>query len=316
MGNQDPNFNQCWFLTGPTASGKTSVAIPLAQQINAEIISLDSMALYRQMDIGTAKPTPAEQAQVPHHLINVLNPDEESSIAFYIEQAAQAKLEIEDRGKQVLFVGGTPLYLKALLRGMNEGPAPDPEFRAAVEAEVKTIGPAALHERLKNVDPLSAARIHPNDVRRVIRALEVYHATGLPISHTQLDFDEGYTAAETKVFVLNWPREQVHKRINARVDAMFEAGLVEETQGLLEEYKALGTTALQAVGYREVIEHLEGKIDLAEAINQVKAHTRQFAKRQCTWYRSMEECRYIDLTTTLDPIEIANQIVQDASVEQ
>ncbi|MGY8767973.1 MAG: tRNA (adenosine(37)-N6)-dimethylallyltransferase MiaA [Pirellulales bacterium] len=315
MGNQDPNFNQCWFLTGPTASGKTSVAIPLAQQINAEIISLDSMALYRQMDIGTAKPTPEEQSQVPHHLINVLNPDEESSIAFYIEKAAQAKLEIEARGKQVLFVGGTPLYLKALLRGMNEGPAPDPEFRAAVEAEVKSIGPAALHERLNNVDPLSAARIHPNDVRRTIRALEVYHATGLPISHTQLDFDEGYTAAETKVFVLNWPRAQVHQRINARVDAMFEAGLVEEAQGLLEQYNALGTTALQAVGYREVIKHLEGKIDLAEAIEQVKAHTRQFAKRQCTWYRSMEECRYIELTTTLDPSEIANQIVQEASVE-
>lgn len=304
----DVDFLDCWFLTGPTAGGKSAIGLQLAQQINAEILSLDSMALFRGMDIGTAKPSPAEQAIVPHHLIDVLDPTEDSSVANYLELAAAAVRDIQSRGKQALFVGGTPLYLKGLLRGLTSGPAPDPEFRRMVEEEVANVGAEALHRRLKQVDPLSAAKINPNDVRRMIRALEVYKSTGQPISHLQNDFDEGRDAEDCRVFALDWPRAELHDRINRRVDQMFADGLVAEVELLLQWEAPLSDTALQAVGYREVIDHLEGKCTLAAATEKVKTRTRQFAKRQCTWFRSLGECRIVPLTGDLDPKQIAQQI--------
>ncbi|TWT29847.1 tRNA (adenosine(37)-N6)-dimethylallyltransferase MiaA [Blastopirellula retiformator] len=304
----DVDFLDCWFLTGPTAGGKSAIGLQLAQQINAEILSLDSMALFRGMDIGTAKPSPAEQAIVPHHLIDVLDPTEDSSVANYLELAAAAVCDIQSRGKQALFVGGTPLYLKGLLRGLTSGPAPDPEFRRMVEEEVAAVGAEALHRRLKQVDPLSAAKINPNDVRRMIRALEVYKSTGQPISHLQNDFDEGRDAEDCRVFALDWPRAELHDRINRRVDQMFADGLVAEVELLLQWEAPLSDTALQAVGYREVINCLEGKCTLDVAIEKVKTRTRQFAKRQCTWFRSLSECRIVPLTGDLDAHQIAQQI--------
>lgn len=306
--SDEVDFLDCWFLTGPTAGGKTAIGLQLAQQINAEILSLDSMALFRGMDIGTAKPSPAEQAVVPHHLIDVLDPSEDSSVANYLDLAAAAVRDIHARGKQALFVGGTPLYLKGLLRGLTSGPAPDPEFRRMVEEEVAAVGAEALHRRLRQIDPLSAARINPNDVRRMIRALEVYKSTGQPISHLQNDFDEGRDAEDCRVFALDWPRAELHDRINRRVDQMFAAGLVAEVERLLALGKPLSDTALQAVGYREVIDHLEGKCTLAAATEKVKVRTRQFAKRQCTWFRSLGECRIVPLTGELDVPQIAKQI--------
>lgn len=306
--SEEVDFLDCWFLTGPTAGGKSAIGLQLAQQINAEILSLDSMALFRGMDIGTAKPSPEEQAVVPHHLIDVLDPSEDSSVANYLELAADAVRDIHARGKQALFVGGTPLYLKGLLRGLTSGPAPDPEFRRMVEEEVAAVGAEALHQRLRQVDPLSAARINPNDVRRMIRALEVYKSTGQPISHLQNDFDEGRDAEDCRVFALDWPRAELHDRINRRVDQMFAAGLVAEVERLLALDKPLSDTALQAVGYREVIDHLEGKSTLAAATEKVKVRTRQFAKRQCTWFRSLGECRIVPLTGELDVAQIAKQI--------
>ena len=184
------NFLDAWFLTGATASGKTRVGLSLARKINAEIIALDSMSLYRDMDIGTAKPTTEEQAEVPHHLIDVLDPTETSSISHYLQMAQDAAKEIRSRGKEVLFVGGTPLYLKALLRGLSEGPAPDHAFRQALEEEAARVGNAAMHARLQMIDPLAAARIHENDTRRMIRALEVHKATGQPMSHYQFEFED------------------------------------------------------------------------------------------------------------------------------
>jgi tRNA dimethylallyltransferase len=284
----------CWFLTGATAVGKTKVGLALARQLGAEIISLDSMAIYRGMDIGTAKPTLEEQAMVPHHLIDVVDPTEDYSIDRYLEAAHAKVKEIAARGREVLFVGGTPLYLKALLRGLSSGPPANWELRAEIEAEVAEVGSQALHERLEQLDPIAASQIHPNDTRRLIRAVEVFRITGQPISHSQLHFEEERAAEECRVFVLQRPREQQHERINARVDAMFERGLVAEVEGLIADGKELGRTANQAVGYQEVIAYLEGG-DLEEATDKIKARTRRFAKRQGTWFRSLSECQFVEV---------------------
>jgi tRNA dimethylallyltransferase len=299
-----------WFLTGPTAAGKTSVGLELAERLNAEIISLDSMAVYRGMDLGTAKPTPEQRRRVPHHLIDVVDPNEDYSLAQYVDAAHACVAEIRRRQREPLFVGGTPLYLKSLLRGIFEGPPADWELRRRIEAELEEVGLAALHERLALVDPLTAARLHPHDKRRIIRALEVFRATGQPISHLQMQFDEARPAEACKVFVLDWPRPILHQRIEARVERMFAAGLVDETRGLLARYGGLSRTASQAVGYREVIEHLAGNRSLAETIEQVKTRTRQFARRQETWFRSLSECRRVPMRDDVPPAEIATQIVR------
>ena len=297
-----PPVEECWFLTGPTASGKTEVGLALAERIGAEIISLDSMAVYRGMDIGTAKPSAEQMGRTPHHLINIRPPTDDFSLSEYVTAAHEKIREIKDRGRRVLFVGGTPLYLKSLLRGVYEGPPADWDFRNAVEQEIENVGLDALRERLKMVDPLSAQKLHPNDKRRMIRALEVYHLTGQPISHQQIQFEEGRSVDECLVFTLCWSRFQLHERIDARVEQMFEAGLVDEVRGLLDEFGALSRTAAQALGYREVLEYVEqGEAgDLPATIEKVKARTRQFARRQETWFRSLSECRMIDCLHDLD----------------
>ncbi|MGD9634120.1 MAG: tRNA (adenosine(37)-N6)-dimethylallyltransferase MiaA, partial [Pirellulales bacterium] len=183
------SIEECWFLTGATATGKTAVAMELARQLGAEIVSLDSMTVYRGMDIGTAKPTESERALVPHHLLDIVDPAEEYSVAQYVEDAARTVAEIRAQGREVLFVGGTPLYLKSLLRGLFEGPPANWELREQIEEELEAVGQAALHERLQQVDPVAASAIHPHDTRRMIRALEVFRATGEPLSHQQLQFD-------------------------------------------------------------------------------------------------------------------------------
>lgn len=305
-----PLASDCWFLTGPTASGKTPVGIKLARLLGAEILSLDSMAIYRGMDIGTAKPTPEERSQVPHHLIDLVDPHESFSVARYLAAAEEKVAELRRAGRAVLFVGGTPLYLKALLRGLFSGPAADWTFRRQIEDELRTVGQAALHERLAQVDPLSAARLHPNDTRRLVRALEVYKLTGRPISHHQMQFDEGRPAEACKVFVLDLPTAELHERIDGRVKWMFRAGLIDETRRLLTAAKPPGRTARQAVGYREVIAHLEGQCELEEAKRQVKTRTRRFAKRQRTWFRSLSECRSVLLTGDVRPHEAAQRIVE------
>jgi len=310
-----------WFLVGPTASGKTAVGIELARLIDAEIISLDSMALYRGMAIGTAKPTPDQRRRVPHHLLDVLDPSEECSLARYVEMARDCAAEIIGRGRQALFVGGTPLYLKALLRGIFHGPPADWRLRHRLLEESRYHESDWLHRRLQEIDPAAAARLHPNDQRRIIRALEVFELTGTPISRLQRQFEIGRSAEECRVFVLDWPRAELHARIDRRVDEMFAAGLVEEVRGLLAESlhsqplsrkrergDVLSRTARQAVGYRETIEHLEGRRGLAETIELVKLHTRQLAKRQCTWFRSLSECRLVSLMGQPDAITLAKQI--------
>ncbi len=304
----DALIDDCWFLSGATASGKTAAGVCLARRLDAEIISLDSMSIYRGMDIATAKPTWVDREQVPHHLLDVVDPTEDYSLASYLSAAHRCVAEIRQRGKQVLFVGGTPLYLKSLLRGLAEGPPADWEFRRDVEEEVARVGVQALHDRLKQVDPLTATRLPEGDLRRIIRALEVYKSTGRPISHSQLQFDEGTPAEQCRVFVLRWPKEPLHARISARVDRMLEDGLIDEVRNLRTQYDGLSRTALQAVGYREIMEYLDGERSLEDAVDRIKTRTRRFAKRQGTWYRGLCECRFIDMAAELSPDDVARRI--------
>jgi tRNA dimethylallyltransferase len=301
----------CWFLTGATAVGKTAVGLALAEALGAEIVSLDSMAIYRGMDIGTAKPTADEQSRVRHHLIDIVEPEEEFSVAQYLEAAEAAVEDIRGRGREALFVGGTPLYLKALLRGLFEGPPANWEMRREIEQEAEAVGGAALHERLAQVDPVAASLIHPNDTRRLIRALEVYRATGRPISHQQMEFDEGRPAEACRVFVLRRSREEQHARIEARVEEMIERGFVEEVRRLTSNGRRLGRTAAQAVGYREVSEHLAGKFDHATMVERIKARTRQFAKRQGVWFRSLSECRFVEVGPDDEPQAVGEAIAAE-----
>jgi tRNA dimethylallyltransferase len=300
----------CWFLTGATASGKTNTSLQLAKLLDAEIISLDSMAIYRGMDIGTAKPSDEVRDQVPHHLVDIRDPNETFSTSQYRESAIEKIEDIQSRGKKVLFVGGTALYLKALLRGMFEGPPADWEFRKRIENEIEESGGEFLHERLQMVDPVAAHNIHPNDHRRIIRALEVFTTTGKPISHWQMEFDDPTPAEQCKVFAIRHPREVLHERIEERVKAMFEAGLIEEVRGLLEKHQQLSHTAAQAVGYREVIEHFGGKHTEEETRELVLIRTRRFARHQETWFRNLSECRWVDLEDGVEPEAVAKRIFE------
>ncbi len=260
----------CWFLTGATAAGKSSVGVLLANRWNAEIISLDSMAIYRGMDIGTAKPTLEQRAAAPHHLVDICEPTEDFSLSQYVQAAHQAAADIRGRGKQVLFVGGTPLYLKALLRGVYQGPPADWEFRREVEEEVRSVGLQALHQRLWQVDPVLAAKLHPSDKRRIIRALEVHKATGQPLSHRQVQFEEEHTAKNCRVFVISWPRPELHQRISERVEGMLRRGLLDELRGLLQALSAPRPHRLPSAGLPRVLAAPRGLDELGgdRAANQ------------------------------------------------
>jgi tRNA dimethylallyltransferase len=303
-----PLSQTAWFLTGPTASGKSAVGTELARLLHAEIISLDSMALYRGMDIGTAKPTSDERRQAVHYLIDVLDPWEEYSLAQYVSAAHRCVEDIVARGRTALFVGGTPLYLKGLLRGIFVGPPADWELRRRLAADARQHGAAWLHGRLAEVDAAAAARLHPNDTRRLVRALEVYEKTGRPISQWQQQFQIGRPADSCRVFVLDWPRPALYARIDRRVEAMFADGLVDEVRGLVAQPQPLSKTTRQAVGYREVIEHLSGAHGLAETIRLVQQHTRQLAKRQMTWFHSLSECRFVALADPFDAQAMSDRI--------
>jgi tRNA dimethylallyltransferase len=299
----------CRFVTGPTAAGKSELALELARRLNLEIVSLDSMAVYRGLDIGTAKPSLEARREVPHHLIDLIEPDAEFSLAQYLSAATSVAQGIFSRGREPLFVGGTPLYLKSLLRGIFQGPAADWEFRHRLLAEAQEHGTDWLHQRVAQVDPLAARRLHGNDTRRLVRALEVFEKTGRPISDWQRQFDQARPAHECRVFVLDWPREALYRRIDSRVEAMFAAGLVDEVRHLLSAGKRFGRTARQALGYREVLDYLDGRRTLADTVELVKTGTRQFARRQLTWFRSLSECRWIRMGDGRTTSDLAAEIL-------
>ncbi len=297
-------FANALVLTGPTGSGKTQLALELAEALGAEIVSMDSMALYRGMDIGTAKPTPEERSRVPHHLIDVRDPWESANVAWWLQQVEQCCRDLAARGKRPLFVGGTPLYLKALMFGLFDGPPADVAIRHRLTREAETAGAHVLHERLKQVDPPTAARLHPNDVRRMVRALEVWELTGRPLSGWQQQWPQEGVAREGEghsfaphatrhtppVLWLDLPRSELYDRINRRVEQMFAQGLVEEVRALRTLARPLSREAAQALGYKEVFAYLEGQASLEETMACVQLRSRNFAKRQITWFRHLPGC--------------------------
>lgn len=302
-------LRQCWFLAGPTASGKTATGIALARRIGAEIVSLDSMAVYRGMDIGTAKPTPEEQEQVPHHLVDVVDPHEEFTTAEYLRRSLAACEQIVSRGKVPLFVGGTGLYLRSLLRGVFAGPPADWEFRERMSQQAAERGCIWLHGLLVQTDPITAARLHPHDERRVIRALEIIHITGRPASQQQGESALPADDRPQHVYWLSPPRDWLYDRINRRVEYMLERGLVEEVRRLLACPSGLGQTARQALGYKEVIDLLHGRIASLEILRyQLQTRTRQFAKRQLTWFRNLEECNAMEIRGDESPDALAERL--------
>ena len=308
-------LRRCWFLAGPTASGKSDVAIELAERIQArhgtaaEIVSLDSMTLYRRMTIGTAKPTADQCLRVPHHLFDLLEPSQDFSVAEYLAVAERCCQEIAARDHVPLFVGGTGLYLRSLLRGVFEGPPANEEIRTRLEAEVVRDGQDALFARLQQVDPPTAARLHPNDVRRVIRALEVMELTGQPMSAQHQEVPLPPDERPRQVFWLEPPRDWLYQRIDDRVEAMMSAGWLAEVQSLLNEPLPLSKTASQALGYQELIEHLQGRLTLADAVTRIQTRTRQFAKRQHTWFRNLDECVAVPITGRENSAAVAERLL-------
>ena len=298
-------------LLGPTAVGKTEIAIQLAQRLNAEIISVDSLQIYRQMDIGTAKPTPEEQQQARHHLIDCANISQPFSVADYQSHADTAIADIQSRGKQVLLVGGAGLYFRAVVDGLFKGPGADPALREQLEQEAAQHGVDVLHNRLRACDPESADRIHPNNVVRVIRALEVYELTGTPMSEHQQQWHPEKQRYPFIAFCLTMPRALLYHRIEQRVDMMLANGLIAEVESLLAAGYSRDTLALQSFGYKELIAYLDGKCTYIEAISQLKQNTRRFAKRQLTWFRKDTRIEWIDRESTPNVVSHILEKIED-----
>ena len=295
-------------IIGPTASGKGQTSALVAERDGAEILSLDSMKVYRDMNIGTAKAPAERRARVPHHLFDLVSPTEAFSTKLWLAQAEPTIADVVARGKKPLFVGGTALYLKGLLHGLFEGPEADWELRTRLKAEAAEIGTEALHARMATVDPRAAAKVNPKDLRRIVRALEVFTLTGVPISTLQTQFEAAPDRYGKQVFGLRRERSDLDRRINLRVDIMFDAGLVDEVKGLLEKYGKLGRQAGQALGYAEVLAHLRGEMTEKEARDAVQRHTRRFARRQLTWFRKMPYIRWIDVSPDCPPEALAERI--------
>lgn len=279
-------------ITGTTASGKDSTAVTVAEALSGEVVALDSMKVYRGMDVGTDKPTLHERRAVPHHMLDLLDPLEAMNLRRYVDLAREAVGAIRGRGHQPLVVGGTALYLKGFLQGVFEGPSADLELRGRLRAEAALGGVPLLHQRLALHDPPTAARLHPNDYKRIERALEVWELTGIPLS-SHLGQWEQQPVLAAVVCVLTWPREELDKRINERVGRMFDTGLLEEVQRI-QATGGFGTQSAQAVGYREAVAVLDGSLTRSAAVDLVQRRTRQFARKQLTWFRSIKEACWIE----------------------
>lgn len=284
-------------LTGPTAVGKTALSIMLAKAIGGEIISADSMQVYRYMDIGTAKIKPEETEGVPHHLIDVLNPTEDFNVTAFQTMAKQVINEIYSRGRIPIVAGGTGFYIQSLLYDISFEETEVSSYREELTAYYEAYGAHALHEELKKVDPVSYEEIHENNVKRVIRALEFYHDTGYPISEHNKAQRQKESPYNFEYFVLNDDREVLYGRIEKRIDTMIEQGLIEEVQSLLDYGCQPDMVSMQGLGYKEIISYLNGECSLEEAVYILKRDTRHFAKRQLTWFRREKEVTWIDRTS-------------------
>jgi tRNA dimethylallyltransferase len=280
-------------VCGPTGSGKTGLAIHLAREFNAEIVGADSMQIYRTMDIGTAKPTPAEQAAAPHHMIDIVDPDEDFDAAAYAKQATGIIRRIHSRGNVAFVVGGTGFYIKALLYGLFEQGPSDAAVRRRLKRQVEKQGTAELHRQLADVDQESAQRIHPNDTYRIIRALEVFTVTGEPLSVYQRRHGFRQPRFHVLEIGVSWPRERLYQRINQRVDAMMAQGFLDEVQRLLAKGYARDLKSMQSLGYRHLAAVLEDGLPLDDAVTALKRDHRRYAKRQLTWFGTRQSICWI-----------------------
>ena len=281
-------------ILGVTAGGKGKLAFELAKKIGAEIISIDSMKVYRRMDIGTAKPSKELQQQIKYHLIDVVEPSESFSVDKFLSLTNKAIERMSSANRPIVAVGGTAMYIKALLYGLFAGPGSDEDIRWRLREQIQVEGLGQLHKRLASIDPVAAERIHPNDERRIIRALEVFELTGKGISSFQKQFDAPGPSGGWRIIGLMREKEDASSRINARVKRMIEAGLVDEVKALLAEPRPLSEQGRGAIGYAEIIEYINGRTGLDEAVERIKINTRKFAKAQRTWFKTFKEVRWFD----------------------
>lgn len=289
-------------IQGPTASGKSELALRLAAQFGGEVVNADSMQVYRRMDIGTAKPSRDQRERVRHHLIDIVEPDEPFSAADFCSRADAAIADIHARGKRIFLVGGTGLYIKTLTRGLVDSPGGDEKVRSELEEAARREGLEALHRRLAAVDPASAARLHPNDRIRIVRALEVYLQTGRPLSEWQDAHRFSEDRYDCLTLAISVERELLYRRIEERVDRMLDEGLVEEVKGLVAAGFAPTLKSMGAIGYKEICAHLAGECTLVEAVELIKKNTRNYAKRQMTWFRKSPEIIWVEYPGKFDSI--------------
>ena len=291
-------------ILGVTASGKGQLAFNLAEHLDAEIISIDSMKVYRRMDIGTAKPPKEARQRVKYHLIDVVEPSDSFSVGAFIDAASDAMEQIRSRNKKIVAVGGTALYIKSLLYGLFDGVGTDENIRTELRARTEAEGLAQLHRELTKIDPDAAERINPNDARRIVRALEVYQLTGKPISTFQKQWQQRQMKHDWTIIGLRREKADASSRINRRVKKMIDAGLVDEVKSLLDKEKPLGKQARCAIGYAEIIEHLSGQTSLEDAIESIKINSRRLAKGQRTWFKTFQNVHWLDIAEDETPEQI------------
>lgn len=286
--------NKVIVICGPTASGKTALSIELAKKINGEIVSCDSMQIYEDMNIGTAKPTLEEMQGIKHYLIGYVSPEKRYSVADYKKDAKKAIKEIIEKGKNPIVVGGTGLYIDSLIYEIEyQDIKLDEEYRKKLEEEVQEKGLETLYEKAKQIDAKAIEKISPTDKKRILRVLEIYHATGKTKTEQEIESRKKEVEYDYKVFALNWDREKLYERINKRVDIMFEQGLIQEVKNILNKYSKF-PTAMQGLGYKEVVDYLNGIYTKEEMIEKIKMETRRYAKRQLTWFRKNKQTIWLN----------------------
>lgn len=293
-------------LTGPTASGKSAVAVCLARRMDAEIISLDSMKVYRGLDVGVAKPSEEKRQGVRFHMIDVVDAAASFSLADYLAGAEAALADIRARGKKAIFAGGTPLYLRGLLYGIFEGPGADWRLREALMRRAETEGAAALHEELRQRDPVTAERLHPNDLTRIVRALEVVSLTGQPLSERQRQYPAPAPAVPYRMAALRRSEDDLKERIRLRVERMFEQGLVEETRRALEN--GMNRSAQKAIGYRETSAYLAGELSLSDTVDLIRRNTWRLVRKQRSWLNSFKDVQWVDVAPEEPHESVAERI--------
>ncbi len=295
-----PPLVKLLIICGPTASGKSELALRLAHDLDAEIVNADSMQIYSWLDVGTAKPTPEQQAEIRHHLIDVANPAELFSAADFCAAADAAIRDIISRGKRVVVAGGTGLYLRALVKGLVDSPSGEGELREALQDESGRIGNEAMLEKLRQVDPELAAGLHPNNLVRIIRALEVYQLTGMPLSDYQKKHAFATRRYEALQIGISVDRSVLYERIDDRVERMLASGLLEEVRSLLAAGYGRDIKPLRSIGYKEAVAHLAGEISAEEAVRLIKRNTRHYAKRQLTWFKADPDILWFEYPEKFD----------------